>query len=163
MRKSKKELTNYSEAYSFALDKLTIRDYSQKELEGKLQERSCPSAVIKEVMTKLLDCKFINEEKYAESVYRGWVSKKYYGRLHLKQYLMKKKVREDYQQSILKNFTPAEETERAEAFLKLQLPKLKIKYKTQEEKLRGAVARALASRGFGSDIVWSCIDKIGED
>jgi len=163
MRKSKKELTTYSEAYSFALDKLSIRDYSQKELEGKLQGRGCPSAVLKEVMTKLLECKFINEEKYAELVYRGWVSKKYYGRLHLKQYLMKKNVREDYQQNILHEFTPAEETDRAEAFLRLQLPKLRMKYKTQEEKLRGAVARALSSRGFGSDVVWSCIDKIGEE
>ena len=107
--------------------------------------------------------RLINEEKYAELVYRGWVSKKYYGRLHLKQYLMKKNVREDYQQNILHEFTPAEETDRAEAFLRLQLPKLRMKYKTQEEKLRGAVARALASRGFGSDVVWSCIDKIGEE
>jgi len=64
-----------------------------------------------------LEFKFIKERNTRIGL-SHWVSKKSYGRLHLKQYLMKKKVREDYQQSILKNFTPAEETDRARSFFK---------------------------------------------
>lgn len=160
MRKTKKELTTYGEAFSFALDKLSYRDYSQEELEGKLQECSCPFPVIQAVIAKLKECKYLNEERYAEGIYRSWLGKKYYGRLHLKQYLGMKFVHPDYQKELLASFTREEEAKRAHDFLSSKWKSLQKKYKDDEMKLKAAAARSLASRGFGGDLVWSTIEHV---
>lgn len=160
MRKNKKTLTTYAEAFSYALDKLSYRDYSQKELEGKLQECGCPFAIIQEVMAKLLDCNFINEERYAQLVYRSWLAKKYYGKLHLRQYLVKKVVREDYQKQLLESFTREEEAQRALALASSQFPKYQRKYKDDKQKLKAAMGRTMAAHGFRSEFIWSILGKL---
>ena len=162
VQKSKKVLTNYDQAYDFALDRLSVRDYSAKEMEGKLRERSCPSAIITQVLAKLLEYKFIDEERYGQRVYEYWLSKKYYGRQHLRMTLMKKKVRADLISDLVKQLSHAEEEKRAESYTDSVLTKLSKKYGEETQKIAGALARGLGSRGFGPEIISSMLGKIRE-
>lgn len=159
MRKSKKELVSYSEAFNYALDKLSYRDYSQEELEGKLQECSFPLAIIGEVIAKLKDCAYLDEERYARGIYRIWLGKKYYGRLHLRQYLQKKYVTKQLQKELVESFSKQEEILRGQAFMQQQWPKLVRKYPEDMLKRKAAAARSLASRGFGGDLIWSLVEE----
>lgn len=149
-------LTTVEAAYNFALRKLDMRDYGQKEMEGKLRERGCPSPVIREVMDKLLEYKLINEEKYGEKVYSYWLSKKYYGSKHLRQTLAQKQVKAELAAELLAQFTPEQELEHAQAFARVNYPKYQKKYGAEQEKAKAALARALATRGFSG----GCISKI---
>ena len=153
VRKSKKLLASYEEAYDFALDRLSVRDYSTKDMEGKLRERNCPSALITQVIAKLLENKFIDEERYGQRVYEYWLTKKFYGRQHLRMTLMKKKVRSDLISGLVKQLTHAEEEKRAEAYTDSNLPKFRKKYGEETQKIAGALARGLGSRGFSTEII----------
>ena len=160
VQKSKKLLVDFDQAYNFALDRLSIRDYGAKEMEGKLRERSCPSAIIAQVMAKLAEHKFINEERYGQRVYEYWLSKKYYGRQHLRLTLQKKMVQGDLIPDLVKKLSFEEEQNRAEAFTKLQLPKFQKKYGEEKQKIKAALARGLASRGFGTGVISTMVDRV---
>ena len=160
MKKSKKVLENYQEAYDYALDRLAVRDYSAQDMEGKLRERGCPSAIIAQVIAKLQEYKFIDEERYGKRVYEYWLSKKFYGRQHLRMTLIKKKVRSDLVAGLVKGLTEEEEAKRAAAYLVSTLPKLKKKYGEDNQKISAAVARGMNSRGFGTGIISFMLEKI---
>ena len=160
VRKSKKLLESFDEAYNFALDRLSVRDYSAKDMEGKLRERSCPSALIPQVIAKLLEYKFIDEERYGQRVYEYWLSKKFYGRQHLRMTLMKKKVPTELISGLVKQLTYEEEAKRAGAYTDGNLPKLRKKYGAETQKILGALARGLSSRGFGTEIISAMLERI---
>ena len=158
--KKQPALLTEREAYDYALKRLSIRDYSQKDLEGKLRLRGCPSLIIAKVMGKLLDYNFINEEGFGQKVYNYWLSKKYYGRQHLRLDLMKKQVREDLIPAIVNQLSHAEEEQRAQAFAQSVLRRKDKKYAPDNIKARAAMARALSSRGFGSGIISGILAEI---
>jgi len=154
-------LTTVEDAYNFALHRLDVRDYGQREMVVKLQERGCPSDIIKQVIDKLLLYKLINEEKYAQRVYNYWLSKKYYGRSHLRLTLTKKQVQPELVNEILAQFTEDNELERAKSFTYSNFPKYKRKYGQEMVKAKAALGRALATRGFSNGIIskiLACLD-----
>ncbi len=159
VRKSKKLLEDYEEAYNFALDRLSVREYSVQEMEGKLRERSCPSTIIPQVIAKLLEFNFIDEERYGQRVYEYWLSKKFYGRQHLRMTLLKKKVKSDLVAGLVQQLSYQEEVKRAEAYTESSMPKFKKKYGADKEKIIRALARGLASRGFGTEIISFMLEK----
>ena len=163
LKKGQKPLLTIEEAYNFALRKISYRDYSQKDLEGKLRERNCPSDIIAQVVEKLKRYKYINEEDYAKGVYRRWLEKSYYGKGHLRIELMKKKVQSDLIPGILDSFSQETEEERALNFATTALRRNKKKYGPENEKARGNMARALATRGFNSDIIQKVLEKVGNE
>lgn len=159
-KKGQKPLLTIEEAYNFALRKVSYRDYSQKDLEGKLKERSCPSEIISEVIEKLKRYKFINEEEYAKGVYRRWREKSYYGKGHLRIELIKKKVQADLIPGILDSFSKEEEEERALNYALTALRRYGKKYGPDNPKAKENMARALATRGFNSDIIQGILEKV---
>ncbi|MEG0798471.1 MAG: regulatory protein RecX [Acidaminococcaceae bacterium] len=151
--KPKKPLTNYNEAYEFALNRLSYRDYSQKDLEVKLAGRLCPPDIIEQVVNKLVDYAFVNDERYAEKVFKNWLAKKYYGSNHLRMELHKKVVREDLIPQMLQKLSTEEELERA---LNAAQSYRKKNYKKYGEKNRECIAnlaRALTAKGFSGSMI----------
>jgi regulatory protein len=151
--KPKLPITTVAAAYDFALTKLSYRDHSQQDLEGKLRMRQCPQEVINQVVVKLKDYKLLNEENYGNKVYRSWLAKKYYGRGHLRLTLMKKQVKKELINSILDKLTEEEEAARALDFGSNCLNKNPRKFGPTNEKGKANLARALATRGFSGDLI----------
>ncbi|MDD4320201.1 MAG: regulatory protein RecX [Acidaminococcaceae bacterium] len=151
--RSKPPITTMAMAYDFALTKLSYRDHSQQDLEGKLRMRQCPQEIIDQVVIKLKHYKLLNEENYGNRVYQGWLSKKYYGRSHLQLTLLKKQVDKNIIDIIVHKLTAEEEEERAIDFGRNCLKKNSAKFDLTSEKGRVNLARALATRGFGGYII----------
>ena len=114
LNRSSKNLTTEQEAYDYALDILSYRDYSRKDMELKLKRKGADAVIIKSTIQKLLEYGFLDEKRYGQRVFEAWLSKKYYGRCHLRLELQKKNVAERYINDILAQFSEAEEQERAE-------------------------------------------------
>ncbi len=140
-------------AYDFALTKLSYRDHSQQDLEGKLRMRQCPQEIIDQVVIKLKNYKLLNEENYGNRVYQGWLSKKYYGRSHLQLTLLKKQVDKNIIDTIVQKLTAEEEEERAIDFGINCLKKNSAKFDLTSANGRVNLARALATRGFCGYII----------
>ena len=63
-RRAAKQLTNYAQAYDYALVRLSYRDYSEKDLERLLRQHACPQEVISEVLAKLKEYSILNDARY---------------------------------------------------------------------------------------------------
>ena len=74
--------------------------------------------------------------------------------------LMKKKVPTELISGLVKQLTYEEEAKRAGAYTDGNLPKLRKKYGAETQKILGAVARGLSSRGFGTEIISAMLERI---
>lgn len=161
--KSKKQLTTHADAYNFCLDKLALRDHSSRELRQKLTERGCPEDLQDQVLQKLRDHHFVDDFRCAGYVLDAWRRKKFYGRQYLRLMLQRRCLSGEPAQEVLHQVTDEEETERAEALARQQLAKLKRKYAEDSRKGRAALARMLASRGFGTGPIASALELWNRD
>ena len=91
LRNKKKEegFTGAQQVYDCALDLLSYRDYSHKDMLERLQRKGATKSQALEAVAKLEDYGLLNEERYAQRVYEAWLAKRYYGRQHLQLELSK--------------------------------------------------------------------------
>lgn len=61
LNRSSKNLTTEQEAYDYALDILSYRDYSRKDMELKLKRKGADAVIIKSTIQKLLEYGFLDE------------------------------------------------------------------------------------------------------
>ena len=75
LRNKKKEegFTGAQQVYDCALDLLSYRDYSHKDMVERLQRKGATKAQALEAVAKLEDYGLLNEERYAQRCMRpGW-------------------------------------------------------------------------------------------
>ena len=60
LNRSSKNLTTEQEAYDYALDMLSYRDYSHKDMELKLKRKGADAGIIKNTIQKLLKYGFLD-------------------------------------------------------------------------------------------------------
>lgn len=161
--KSRNLLTTHAEAYNYCLDKLALRDHSSRELRQKLTERGCPEDLQDQVLQKLKDHHFVDDFRCAGYVLDAWRRKKFYGRQYLRLMLQRRCLSGEPAQEVLHQVTDEEETERAEALARQQLSRLKRKYAEDSRKGKAALARMLASRGFGTGPIASALELWNRD
>lgn len=75
LNRSSKNLTTEQEAYDYALDILSYRDYSRKDMELKLKRKGADTGIIKSTIQKLLEYGFLDEKRYGQRVFEAWLSK----------------------------------------------------------------------------------------
>lgn len=159
-KRASKSLTTDQEAYDYALDLLSYRDYSRKDMEMKLKRRGAELELIKITVDKLLEYGFLNEKRYAQRVFEAWISKKYYGKSHLRLELQKKNVSDRYINNILAQLTDEIEQERAENTLNICLKRNPKKYDLKTREGRAAISRFMYTRGFSSNYIQKSINNI---
>lgn len=163
--KPKLQLATEQQTYDYALNLLSYRDHSQKELQQKLTRKGATPEQAASSIAKLTDYGIMDEERYAQRVYEAWLAKRIYGRQHLLAELHKKGVPQVCISTIMEQFTDTLEAERAEAavqqFCKMHQKKIAQGLTSSEpkekQKLYAAAARFLASRGFGSGYLEMCM------
>ena len=152
-RNASKSLTTNSEVYEYALNLLDRREYGEKELVQRLQQR-CPDAgLIRETVAKLKEYDLLNEERYARRVFESWRAKKIYGRLHLQAELLKKQVGETYIPVVLSMLSEEEEIWRVQAAYRQIAGRRNKKYDCTTDKGVAALARYFSARGFGPSMI----------
>lgn len=112
--KSEERFTTVNQVYDYALTLLTYRDYSKAEMQDKLLKKGAAEELVRDVIVKLLEYNFLNEERYAFRVYEMWLEKRVYGRAHLQSELRKRSVEPDCIAKVMDTFTHDIEEQRAE-------------------------------------------------
>lgn len=93
--KKKKSSLTENNAYSTCLRKLNYRDYSYGELYEFLSDQEeLEPEFIKELLDELVEFGYINEERFAESIYENWLNYSLKGKYYLIIKLNKHKINE---------------------------------------------------------------------
>ena len=75
LNRSSKNLATEQEAYDYALDILSYRDYSRKDMELKLKRKGADAGIIKSTIQKLLEYGFLAaEKKCGRTLYKRYFS-----------------------------------------------------------------------------------------
>ena len=161
--KEKKQFTSAQEAYDCALNLLSYRDYSEKKMLERLQQKGADEKQSKEALAKLQHYGLVDEARYADRVYEGWLAKRCYGRQHLKAELTKRGVRQELIAEVMERFTAELESEHAEAAAELFVQRNRKKLAGDgqlDPKLYAAAGRFMAARGFSGGFMSIVLEKL---
>lgn len=153
----KKEMVIYDDKrlWEYSLWLLSRKDYTVKEMITKLKTHQTDMEKIELVISKLLDKKYLNDERRATNIVNSYKNRESPSKL--KQRLFNKGVdKETIQQVIEESISEEEPQNTANALL---LKKFKIYNKELEQKYYSH----LASRGFGWDIISKAVDSFKDE
>ena len=159
-KKPKNKLDSFEQVYGYAMNLLNYRDYSSKDMLLKLKSKGANEDDAQNAVAKLTEHRFINEEHYAQQVYRAWLSKKTYGRQHLAMELYRKNVAEDCVPEIMAAFTAEDELLNAERATKEFISRNRRKLQNFDDKLVAAAARFMTNRGFATRYIQVLLEAI---
>ena len=159
-KKPKNNLDSFEQVYGYAMNLLNYRDYSSKDMLLKLKSKGANEEDAQKTVAKLTEHRFINEEHYAQQVYRAWLSKKTYGRQHLAMELYRKNVAEECVSEIMAAFTAEDELLNAERATKEFISRNRRKLQNFDDKLVAAAARFMTNRGFATRYIQVLLEAI---
>ena len=159
-KKPKNKLDSFEQVYGYAMNLLNYRDYSSKDMLLKLKSKGANEENAQKAVAKLTEHRFINEEHYAQQVYRAWLNKKTYGRQHLAMELYRKNVAEECVPEIMAAFTAEDELLNAERATKEFISRNRRKLQNFDDKLVAAAARFMTNRGFATRYIQVLLEAI---
>lgn len=126
---------------------LHARERSAKEIERKLAQKGYCSEAVDSVIEKLVDYKYIDDERYARRLAEQKLSgSKPLGKMAVAQKLKQRGIGDELAHTVLLETDEQTERENALIFAKKLWPKY-------PEKTRDKVAQRLAAKGFGYDTI----------
>jgi regulatory protein len=133
------------------------RDRSQKEVEDKLLEMRMIPAAREEIIIKLMQEDFLNEERFARSFVRGKFRIKKWGRYKIQQEL---KARDISSPIIKLAMTEIEESVYTNTLYKLAEKKLNLLSKEDKFKLKKKLSDYLIRKGYESPLVYEVTEDL---
>lgn len=142
--------SNFRRAFQYALHLLDYRDYSYREMFGKLEKTYKNEKLCFEVMKKLVKIGVINDARYAEKLARRLVEAKHYGYYRAKREMLAKGLDSDTAEDALAVYEDS-----ADENLALLLEKKYARLLTDsgDRKSIEKVKSALVRYGYGFDEV----------
>ena len=154
------KLDNAEQVYGYAMNLLNYRDYSGKDMFLKLTGKGASEEDAKKAVARLKANDFIKEDHYARQVYRAWLSKRTYGRLHLLIEMRRKNISEECIPDIMEAFTDELEMDNALHAIKDFMLRNKKRIRNKDEKIFAAAARFMGNRGFTSRYIQVLLETI---
>src|SRR3989338_232179 len=143
-------------AYDYAMFLLNLRLRTEGELREKMRSKKYESGVVDEVIKRLKDLHYIDDQRFAEVYLENLKKYKSWGFYGIKKKLMEKKLPPGIIESVLvEGMTEEEEMEIAKKFLKKhsQLSESSKTKTLNHQESRARTARKLAAKGFRGSIV----------
>lgn len=139
------EEVSYKEAYNYSIRLLTKRDYSEHKMRLKLISRKYSENIINEVVSKLIESKYLREEAYAQARVKSLMLKGY-SHTYILQQLESEKVQitEEMIQEVFTDYKLSSE---------IQITHL------LEKKLRGVQPKALVDFNFKKKLIRYLLSK----
>ena len=131
------------------------RDRSQKEVEDKLVEMRMIPAAREEIIIKLMQENFLNEERFARSFVRGKFRIKKWGRYKIKQEL---KLKEISLPIIKLAMTEIKENEYKSTLYHLAEKKLNLLSEPDKFKLKKKLTDHLLRKGYEASLVFETVE-----
>lgn len=147
-----KDPADSAHAYEYAIFLLNLSMRTEAEVREKMKTRGYLPEVIKEVVVRLLEDKYLNDEHYAEVFIENLKRYKYYGKFMMKKKLWEKKLpKELVDEKLSELVSEDDEKEIAKNFVVKKFGPLK-EVRKMEYIDKQKIMRALLSRGFGLDL-----------
>ena len=132
------------------------QERSQKEVRNKLEEWGLLQNVIEEILVKLIDADFLNEERFAITYAGGKFRIKQWGKIKIKHALKLKGV-SDY---CIKKALSAIDTENYLTTLsRLIQQKERILKGTNKLAKQQKIAQSILSKGYESNLIWEILNR----
>lgn len=143
-----KKPEDFDHAYNYALFLLNLRLRTEGEMRKKMSGRGYVSSITDQVVKKLQDEKFIDDNRFAEIFIENMKSYKYYGFMMMKKKLFEKLLPKDLIESKLNELLTIEDEQAiAKRYVEKEfgdIKKVNLLPYEQRQKIRAR----LASRGF---------------
>lgn len=146
-------------AFQSAVNYLSYRIRSEYEVVSYLAEKEWEQAVIDEVMHKLRDYKYVNDEEYANAYVRTQINVSKKGPDVIRTELINKGISEKDRQTALSQYTDDLQRENAEEWASKTLNKSKGSNKEARQKSIQFIVR----KGFSMSLAKSVTEKIAVD
>jgi regulatory protein len=146
---------------------LLVRSRSTEELRSKLQERGFEASVIKKVIDRLLDLKYLDDEAFAKGWARNLAANRLWGDRKIKVSLREKGIpREFIDQALIEAREEIEERKAIEKIIKKKYGKnnlsaINLTAIAVKEKRR--LIQNLMGRGFPPDLIFDVLEKSKEE
>lgn len=147
-----KQPESETHAYEYCMFLLNIRLRSEGELRFGMTQRGYTENVIEQVINRLYDLKYIDDNRFLEILVDNYKKYKNYGYMMIKKKLIEKRLsRETIESGLDEHFNSDDELVVAKRFMK----KEKLTAKTQEDKQK--LVRKLQARGFRMDAIMKVV------
>lgn len=133
------------------------RDRSQKEVEDKLKDMKMIPEAREQIIIKLMQEDFLNEERFARSFVRGKFRIKKWGRIRIKQEL---KFRDISAPIIRLGMTEIDEKEYVATLYEIAEKKLNLIKETDKLKRRKKLSDHLLQKGYEAGLVYETVDSL---
>jgi regulatory protein len=143
---------NYERAYNYAVYLLSLKLRTEGELREKMKLKKYNPEIIDEVIKKLYEYKYLDDQRYAEVYLENLKKYKNFGYYGIKKKLMEKRLPSSTIEKVLADgLAVDEETKIAQRLI----IKLGTEKTTQEQKEK--LAQKLRARGFRNDVIAKAI------
>lgn len=155
MSRFQKKQVTYEEALEKLKHYCSFQDRCHQEVRDKLQSFNLSKEVMDEIIVKLIEERFLDEERFARNYVRGKFRNNEWGRLKIIQGLKQKGIHENLIQIALNEI----EEDEYHKVLKKQLDKKweQLGIERLNDK-RHKVARFLIQKGFEQELVWQYLN-----
>lgn len=143
------------EAYNKALKWLDNRALTSKEVERKLKDKKFDEDTIAEVIKKLKEYDFLNDELYAADYVKYAQNLKRKGKFYIIKKLIEKGVDRAIIDNVFSEYKSEDEYQTA-----LVAVEKKFKNKARDEKTALKINSFLKSRGFSDDVIYNIIKEM---
>lgn len=144
---------NNKEAYNKALELLSFKDYTSFEIKTKLYKKDYDDDVIENVINKLIEYNFINDERYANNYLSYSLKYKKHGKNKIVYSLRQKGI----DKSILSSLSFDEDKEYEYALI---LGEKKFNKLKEDKNKKEKIYRYLLSRGYNIGVTLKVIETI---
>ncbi|WP_010677479.1 recombination regulator RecX [Bacillus timonensis] len=143
-------------AFNLALNFLSYRMRSTKEIIDYLKKKEVDDPIIPDVIHKLSEYKYINDEEFAKAYVRTQINTTTKGPEVIKQELFEKGINKDIVTKSLTLFTMDKQIEKA---IKLILKTIPKNSKTSERQIKQKLEQTLIRKGFAWDVIQIAMDE----
>ncbi|MGA1874662.1 MAG: regulatory protein RecX [bacterium] len=139
-------------AKDFALNYLSYRARSCKEVYDRLRRKGYDEEIVEQVVHYLIDLGYLDDRKFAYDWSCSLIDRKIAGRKLIRYELYRKGIPEDIIEETIQRIYDSEDREKELAF---QLIRRRIDryHKKEQEKLRRSLANLLSRHGFSTSVI----------
>jgi len=152
-------MDSFEKFYNKALEFLSYRTRSEKEVRDKLKTKQAEPGIIEKVISKLKEKRFINDEEFA----RQWIENRNRFKPRslrlIKLELRQKGIEEEIVEKVIQDldFNSESELEQAKKLVEKRIDKVRD---LPKQEIYQKLGRFLASKGFNWDTVKKAIDEV---
>lgn len=158
-RRELKQEDEYVRAKQNALDYLAHKPRTEQEVRRKLQERDVPTSVVDDVVARLYDLNYLDDEAYAQNYVHNRFASKKYGPMRIRRELVQRGVDRHVAESAVANLF---EEKDVEAIARRHAEKRWARLDPDEDirRRKQKLYRYLRRRGFTADTIYPVLDML---